>query len=356
MKLRHNCLKDLLKIPEYLSKNKIAFCSLEIELPDWFLKFSKLFPYQIGLQIRREYRHIAMGLRAFQFKDIDSVFIFEFYNQHCLFLLPLLLLRGKLTFLCIHGNQQFAMNSKIKYLGFIYLKIYLQLLKNLKVVLLEIDDNVIPEKYRFPNHCKYLMPLPIISEITPRLKLGERLSGNNVIKIGVVGMIRPDKPIALILHKIQEYIAQSNHQCELIIGTPINQKPVYLDGIKGTFLDTTRQEDYLKVLQQIDILIIYYDKERYFYRASGVISDAASAGYYIIASDYPVIHHQLNYPAKIGYNFSEFEEIPQLIDQTIENIKNHGQDNHWQWRKGRTAESIAPIFEKSFYLSSALHH
>ncbi|MGY6528810.1 MAG: hypothetical protein ACXITR_02670 [Cyanobacterium sp.] len=344
MQLMHNGLKDLLLIPEY-NKSAIAFLSLETELPNWLLKFSKLFPYQIALQIRREYRHIAMGLRAFIFKDIDSIFVFEFYNQHCLFLLPLLALRGKLTFLSLHGNQQFAMNSKIKYLGFIYLKIYLQLFRNLKVVLLEIDDDVIPEKFRFPDHCKYLMPHPIISEVIPRLKVGERLSENETIKIGVVGMIRPDKPIALILDKIQQYIADSKHQCELIIGTPLNQKPEYLDETKATLLDTTKEEDYLKVLQQIDILIIHYDKERYFYRASGVISDAASAGCHIIASDYPVIHHQVNYPVKIGYNFSEFEQIPQLIDQTIEDIKNHGQDNHWQWRETRTASAIAPIFD-----------
>ena len=344
MQLMHNGLKDLLLIPEY-NQSAIAFLSLETELPDWFLKFSQLFPYQIGLQIRREYRHIAMGLRAFNFKDIDSIFVFEFYNQHCLFLLPLLALRGKLTFLSLHGNQQFAMNSKIKYLGFIYLKFYLQLFRNLKVVLLEIDDDVIPEKYRFPDHCKYLMPHPIISEVTPRLKMGERLSKNETIKIGVVGIIRPDKPIALILDKIQQYIADSDHQCELIIGTPLSQKPDYLDEVKATLLDTTKEEDYLKVLQQIDILIIHYDKERYFYRASGVISDAASAGCHIIASDYPVIYHQINSPVKIGYNFSEFEQIPKLIDQTIKDIKNHGQDNHWQWREARSVKAIAPIFD-----------
>lgn len=253
MQLMHPGLKDLLLIPQYTSK-AIAFLSLETELPNWLLKFSRLFPYQIGLQIRREYRHIAMGLRSFSLKNVDSIFVFEFYNQHCLFLLPLLVLRGKPTFLSLHGNQQFAISSKIKYLGLIYLKLYLKLFKNLQIILLEIDDDVIPEKYRLPDESKYIMPHPIISEVTPRLKPGERLPDDVTIKIGVVGIIRPDKPIAEIIDIIQNYIPNCPHQCELIIGTPLIQKPDFLANINATLLDTTKEEDYLKVLQQIKLI------------------------------------------------------------------------------------------------------
>ncbi|HEY9652764.1 MAG TPA: glycosyltransferase family 1 protein [Coleofasciculaceae cyanobacterium] len=284
-----------------------------------------------------------MGIRALNIKDIDALFIFEIYNQHLFIVLPLLASTGKEVFISLHGNQQFAMSSPIKFLGLLYLKTYLQLFKNLKVVLFEIDDDVIPEKFRLPASSKTVIPHPIISEATPTLRPGERLPANAKIKIGVVGMIRQDKPIGKLIEKLQEYITSSNIECELIIGTPFAQKPKYLDKFGATLCDTTKQEDYISVLRQIDILVIHYEKDRYYYRTSGVISDAASCGCYIIASDYPVINHQVNWPVPIGSTFSNFDEISSLIDQGITHIREKGQDNHWIWREQRSAEAIAKL-------------
>ena len=56
-----------------------------------------------------------MGSRALKFGDIDAILVFEDYNQHLLFLLPLLALPQKEVLIMLHGNQQFAMNNKIKY-------------------------------------------------------------------------------------------------------------------------------------------------------------------------------------------------------------------------------------------------
>lgn len=345
MKLMHNGLKDLLLLGEYVENHQIGFLSLETTIPDWLKKFISFFPnYSIQLQIRREYRHIAMGLRALKLTDVNTIFVFEVYNQHLLILLPLLTLmacRGKKILISLHGNQQFAMSSLIKYLGLIYLKIYLKLFKNLKVVNLEIKDDIIPEKYRLPSSSQLIMPHPIISEAKPRLLLGERIHQNTQIKIGVVGMIREDKPISKVLEKIQEYQSLSSYYYELIIGTPFKQKPAYLDKLNAKLYDTTKEADYLKVLQEIDILVIYYEKDKYYYRASGVISDAASSGCYIIASDYPAINHQVNYPVKIGSTFADFNEIGSLIEEGISFIKENGQDNHWLYREKRTAEAIA---------------
>jgi hypothetical protein len=344
MKLMHNGLKDLLLLTQYSKGKKIGFLSLKTPLPSWFVKLTEsISNYSIGLQIRRESLHIAMGLRAFNLKDIDSIFVFELYNQHLFFLLPLLALTGKEVFLSLHGNQQFAMTSQIKFLGLMYLKAYLKLFKNLKIITLEIDDDVLPEKFRLPDSSKYIIPHPIISEAKPKLLPGERLPNNSKIKIGVVGLIREDKPIAKIIEKLQHYIASSQHNCELIIGTPFWQKPNYLEQIEATFYNTTQEENYLKVLTEIDILVIHYEKDRYYYRTSGVISDAASCGCYIIASDYPVIKHQVNWPIKIGATFSNFDEIGQLLDEAISHLQEKGQDNHWIWREQRTAEAIAKI-------------
>jgi glycosyltransferase involved in cell wall biosynthesis len=343
IKLMHNGLKDLLLINQYSPPKKIGFLSIEVPIPSLLKKITQAIPkYSIGLQIRREYRHIAMGIKALHLKDIDSIFIFEFYNQHLFFLLPLLALTRKEIFLSLHGNQQFAMESPLKFLGLIYLKIYLKILRNLNVVLFEIDDDILPEKFRLPSSSKLIIPHPIISEARPRFLPGERLPINTKIRLGVIGMIREDKPIAKLIEILQAYQA-GNDNCELIIGTPFGQKPSYLDQLGIKLYDTTKESDYLDILKAIDILIVHYDKERYYYRTSGVISDAASCGCYIIASDYPVINHQVNWPIEIGTTFSDFEEIGSLIDKAIACIREQGQDNHWIWREQRTAEAIAKI-------------
>ena len=354
MKLMHDCLKDFLLLEEYIESQKIGFISLEVPLPQWFINFSKSVKYSIGLQIRREYRHISMGLSSLKFSDVDTIFIFELYNQHLLFLMPLfsiMALRGKEVLICLHGNQQFAMTNKIKFLGLLYLKAYLNLFKNLKVVSFEVDDDVLPAKFRLPDKSKFIVPLPIISEAKPKLLPGERLPSDIPIKIGVVGMIRPDKPVTKIIDKLQKYIKSSAHECELVIGTPFGEKPDYLDQLNVTLYDTTKPEKYIQVLNEIDIIVIHYQKDRYYYRPSGVIIDAASCGCYIIASDYPVIKHQVSWPEKIGSTFSNFDEISTLIDEGIVHIREKGQDNHWLWREERTAKAIAKILFPDNYKS-----
>ncbi len=346
IELMHNGLKDLLLIGNYTDK-KIGFLSLETNIPLWLKNIINLIPnYSIQLQLRREYRHIAMGLRALQLKEVDVIFIFEAYNQHFLILLPLLTLmalKGKEILISLHGNQQFAMTNLVKYWGLIYLKIYLKLFKNIKVINLEIKDDILPQKYQLPEESQYIIPHPIISEAQPKLSLNQRYSSDIKIKIGVIGMIREDKPINKVVEQIQKYITETTNNCEFIIGIPFKQKPSYVDKLGAILYDTSKHSDYIKTLQEIDILIIYYEQDRYYYRTSGVISDAASCGCYIIASAYPMIKHQVDYPVTIGATFDKFEEIGSLINEGIDFIKKNGQDNHWLWREKRTAKIISEI-------------
>ena len=344
MKLFHQGLKDLLTLNQYSTHTKLEFLSIETNLPTWLKKLTQTIPiYAIALNLRREYRHIAMGLRALNFKDNDVIFIFEAYNQHFFFLLPLLSLTKKEILIMLHGNQQFAMNSKIKYLGLLYLKVHLKLFKRFKAILLEIDDDILPEQVRLPSQAKIIIPHPCRSDYLPSLKPGERLSPDPKIKIGIVGIIRADKPIAQLVEKIQEYQTKADKSCEFIIGTPKQQKPNYLDKLNIELYDTTKEEDYIRVLQEIDILVIHYDRDRYYYRTSGVISDAASCGCYIVASDYPLIKHQVTYPVTIGTTFTDFEELDTILDKAIEYVLTHGQDNHWLWRERRTAKHISTL-------------
>ncbi|MGM3306825.1 glycosyltransferase family 1 protein [Anabaena sp. WFMT] len=345
MEIFHKGLRELLFINQYLSNHKIGFVSIERPIPEWFKKFTQEIPsYSVGLQLRREYRHISMGLQALSLKDVDSIYVMEIYNQHLLTLLPMLVSTGKQVFLGIHGNQLFAQENKIKYWGFIYLKKFLEFNPKFKVVLLELDDDYISDKFKFTASSKIVIPHPIISETTPKFTPGKRLKQDEKIKIGIIGIIREDKPINKVLEKVRYYVLQHSQQLELVIGTPINQKPKYLENCSDIiFIDTTKDQDYLQALQQLDILVTDFDQERYYYRASGVISDAGSCGCYIIAPNYPVIKHQITWPVSIGSSYSSLDNLDQVIEEAIIHIREKGQDNHWIWREKRNAEYIAQL-------------
>ena len=175
MKLFHQGLKDLLNINNYITEKEFGFLSIETTLPKAVKQITTAIPiYTIGLNLRREYRHIAMGIRALSLKT-NNILVFEAYNQHLFFLLPLLILTNKKTFIMLHGNQQFAMYSKIKYWGLLYLKLYLNIFDNLKVILLEINDDLLDAQFQLPKKSKIVIPHPLRNEVTPRLKPGQRL-------------------------------------------------------------------------------------------------------------------------------------------------------------------------------------
>jgi hypothetical protein len=283
-----------------------------------------------------------MGVKALSLQGVDSIFVMEAYNQHLLFLLPMLATTGKNIFICMHGNQQFASESKIKALGLIYLKNYLKLFKNFKAVLLELDDSFVETRYRFPERSTVVIPHPTRGDVEPKYRLGERPKPEAKIKIGVIGIIRQGKPIEKILARLQNYVAEHSETRELIIGTPSRQKPEYLNHLDNiSIYDTTSDRDYLNLLKELDILVTDLDREQYYYRASGVISDAASAGCYVIAPDYPVIKHQITWPVSVGDTFSDLAELDGRLDTAIERVKMLGNDHHWKWREKRSAESIA---------------
>lgn len=187
IRLFHPGLKDLLTLDKYCS-DRLSFLSIEQPLPSWYKKFTTSLPsYGLGLHLRREYRHLAMAWQGLKNRDHETLFIFEAYNQHFLFLLPLLLVSGKKSLIMLHGNQQFALTNKIKYLGLVYLKIFTQITNKIKVLILEVDDDILPEKVRFPDKSKKIIPHPIVTDLTPSLAIGERIPANQTIKIGVVG-------------------------------------------------------------------------------------------------------------------------------------------------------------------------
>ena len=65
MKIMHDGLKDFLLLSHLIKDQKILFLSLNQPLPKWVKQVTNSLPsYGLGLQIRREYRHVSMALEA----------------------------------------------------------------------------------------------------------------------------------------------------------------------------------------------------------------------------------------------------------------------------------------------------
>ncbi len=343
MLLTHPGLKDLLSINQYSTEKAAGFLSIETHLPKIVKTITTQIPnYRVALHLRREYRHIAMGLRSLKLKDVDTIIVMEIYLQHVFITLPLLALTGKTVLLLLHGDQQFALKNWVKAIGLNYVKLFLKMAK-FKAVLLEIDDTILPSEVQIPDVSKIVIPHPMRTDVEPRSQMGERSPADRPIKIGVVGIIRADKPIAKLVQQLKTYVANHPGTCELILGMPLNQKPSDMDWSGVTICDTTSEADYFKVLKDLDILVSFYNRDSYYYRASGVINDALCSGCFCIAPDYPVIRHQLTWPVEVGLMFTNLNQIDALLDQAIAHIRQHGQDNHWLWREQRSTKVLADL-------------
>jgi hypothetical protein len=342
----HECLKDILLVGQF-SKKKIEFFNYNYDSPAIIRWLIQLVPSaRLRKNLLDEFRHFQMGINIICSRQTyDIAYITEAFIQHCLFLLPMLVLVRRTIIICFHGEQEEATHRRAKAIFLNYLKIHLLLFRRLKVVLFEVDDDVIPKKYRFPVFSKIVIPFPRSSEASPRYPLGSRIKNDDKIRIGVVGMMRKNKPITNIFHLLRDF-SKSNQNCEVIIGTPFWQKPDYLDDFGFAIYDTSLRGDYLKLLRSIDILVTDYSKIGHYYRASGIISDAGSSGCFIICPDYPVIKNQISWPVQIGFSYTCHDEIIPLIKKAIKFIHENGQDNHWMWREKRSIESVAKILLK----------
>jgi hypothetical protein len=71
--------------------------------------------------------------------------------------------------------------------------------------------------------------------------------------------------------------------------------------------------DYEAALERCDVIVLNYQRERYFYRPSGVIADAVAHGAAVVTPDFPLMHRQLTHPAPVGSVFTDLDQLPDAI-------------------------------------------
>ena len=105
-------------------------------------------------------------------------------------------------------------------------------------------------------------------------------------------------------------------------------------------IDTKEYSDYLRALARCDVVVLNYPREQYYFRSSGVISDAASLGVAVVCPDFPILRKQVTEPARIGAVFRTEQEILPAIAEAL-TIRRNMPENFATWAQSRHARDFS---------------
>lgn len=139
---------------------------------------------------------------------------------------------------------------------------------------------------------------------------------NSPLCIGFVGSYRKEKNIESLLFAIEKF----TNKYTLVLGTDNSELLQQYHSKGWDVYDTSTNENYEKCLDKLDVLLINYDLQSYFYRHSGVITDLVSKGKLVIIPNYNFFSKQVNTPIQIGVTFNSLDQIENAINFGVDNI------------------------------------
>ena len=252
-------------------------------------------------------KHISKGLQILKSSDVDIKIVTEYNTSFLLIVFLFSCFRSKNVYFLVHHNFQQSIRNRISWLfHFLALKI------DYKFILFETHS--VLEKLNFDHlQSKFvLVDQPVPSPNSIRMK-----DCSGVPIVGIVGTYRSEKRYEIILSRLLEIKNTSKYDFKLLLGTnefsAFNNKQ--FESVRK--INTVNEKDYFLALSMCDILVVYHEKERYFYRTSGVIADAIGSGTFIICPDYPLFRRQITYPKKVGEIFKTLDELSIILEKVI---------------------------------------
>jgi len=287
-------------------------------------------------------RHAALVFRCWAVCSHPHILIREFSTWPLLLVFPLLLpLRRKLFFV-IHHNLQWAASSRIERAGFTALARL-----GARWVLFETQELAGLEALDIPSGQNLVLPHPVLeSGVSPIILASPEntkiigLTPPARPVIGVAGYNRPEKGSGELL----KLLAECFPDCELMLGTA---NPETISGLPGVvqIVDTASDEAYSRMLAQCDVLVQNSASNRYFYRVSGPVADAAACGTAVIAPDFPLLQHQITSPVPVGEVFQRLEKMPQAVQTAIESAR-AGKYDFAAYCAARSAQALAECLDR----------
>jgi hypothetical protein len=279
--------------------------------------------------------HLRMAWAVLRAQRPDIFFLFTI---NTIYLLPIyfaLLLRGRPAFFLAHGSQQTASRSSLHAAALQICRFAVRVAE-LYPVHLELGDAGMPAGARFPAEKSLCIPHPHPLSDKP---LPEK-KRDGPLRVGVVGILRGDKPIDEIFRLLAGM--QEELGIRLVLGTPLWQKPAWAGTLPIEIVDTTTEAQYFACLSGLDVLLVDFRRADYYFRPSGVIIDAAMCGCAIVCPDFPVLVAEITNPVTIGRTCSDLKEIPGLLRE----IKSASPPDFIAWREPRRMENVAPLFRR----------
>ncbi len=333
--MSHEGLGELFRVSNY-SKYKIGIVSLQanLRLIDRFFAFSS----SLRKIVAQNYLALLLVFRLWRVRrQFDFVIVREVFPPYMLICNVLLWpLRRKIIFILNHV-QQFALESSYHRVMLQYFKFF-----HFYTINFEISDDILPAAIRFNERSSLIIPHPVDCSFKPRLLPGDRVPPNAQLKLGVVGFPRDGKPIVRLAEYVYNLAKKGTLGCDVVIGT--HSKWAAFESLQKLgvpVVATDTRQSYIDTLRSLDIAVYLFEKDKYYYRASGVIADALACGCHVVCSDYPVLKHQIMWPVRVGTTFTTLDDLPEAIREASEIVYSVGQDNHWEYRKQRDARSIA---------------
>jgi hypothetical protein len=135
--------------------------------------------------------------------------------------------------------------------------------------------------------------------------------------VGVIGAVRAEKGSAETLATLLRLRAEGRLAARLLLGCPEAEVLALWRERGFEVVDTTRRAAYLEALDQCDLVILNYQRERYQYRPSGVAADALARGTVVVCPDFPLMRHQLTAPAVVGATFERLDDLEMALSQAL---------------------------------------
>jgi len=125
-----------------------------------------------------------------------------------------------------------------------------------------------------------------------------------------------------------------------VIGAPLATKKAWMEGIGAEIMDTTTDAQYTACLSSLDIIVMDFMKEHYYFRPSGAIVDAAMNRCFVLCPDFPVFRAQISQPVPAGAPFRVLEEASIVLARTMQEME-HASVDMETWRLHHGVGKIA---------------
>ncbi len=193
-----------------------------------------------------------------------------------------------------------------------------------------------------PDHFFYI-PHPVVP-----VQRREVPTAGKKMCVGIVGVYRPEKGMSKLIPSL--IAIQKKSGVDVMIGTPdyaALKSHLGSTESKIEIRDTTSGQDFAAALLRCDVVLFNYSRGDYYYRGSGVITNAVECGANVVCPDFPIFRKQVLSPVPIGGLFADESGIVETT-LTVLAEREHYYANISVYASSRDFQAIAKLID-DFY-------